>query len=196
MLKAGPTGRILALTLTPAGEGRHPTRAQASIEFDSWPSAERLFKLNGCDRFIIHGVRPFVKLQIKKGDPDTKLNLSPGHRTWDHSRMLPPSRVVLLRGRSADPRLEVKTIRQLLKDHDVPTETEMIEVTDYTETGRRVIAWRFCSWRYQARRAFKIFRTEISARQGQFSAIDIFYGPDPCDIVPPSESYFKKEHHG
>lgn len=185
MMTAGPTGRILAMTLTPAGQGRNPLRVQASIEFDSYPSADRLCNLARGNRFVVNGVRPHIKLQIKRANSERGPSVDPAGRPRDQYKdTVAHSRVLLLKGRSDDPRLEVSTIRRLLRGHDVPLDTEMVEVKDYKDGGWRVITWRFCSWRYQARLALKILRTEISCQQGRFPPVKISYEHDPCALKP------------
>lgn len=195
MMAAGPTGRILALTLTPPEQGRYSTYAQASIEFDSFHSADRLFKLNRDNLFLVNGVRPYVTLQVKKGAPDPGLDIGPSRQHSDEYKIkVPPSRVLVIKGRPDDPRMQVKEIRRVLVDHCVPLETENIEVKDYTLNGRRIIIWRFCSWRYQTRRAIKVLRTVTAHDFGRFGPIGIYYGHDPCGFGETNSATYPKEN--
>lgn len=173
----------MAMTLTPPHEGRYREYAQASIEFDSVAGARRLYHLNKENKFLVKGVRPFIKLQTKKGNGDPVPATGSGGETWDSSKAKaqPQSRVILLKGAIDDPRLIVSSIRWLLKEQGVPLETESIEVKDYTARGARLIVWRFCSWRYQARIALRVLREQIGCQLGRYHSVGVFYGHDPCE---------------
>lgn len=198
MLAAGPTGRVLAVTLTPPGSTprAHPEFAVASVEFGSVEEAQRLFDHARTGVFTVRGKNPFVKMQVKKCRPEPGRALGPGGQPWDGSKLKnPQTRVLLLRGRTIDPRMQVSTLRAFFQRHEVPPEVENIEVRDYSATGARNIIWRFCSWRYQARRALKLLREDFGKNsEGRFRPIGIFYGHDPCDVGETKTEAYPKEN--
>lgn len=144
--------------------------AQASIEFDDQSAAARLEGHLRANRFFIGGVQPLLRVDIKKLDP---LEWAPGSRLYN-----PQSRVLLIRDTPENPLMTVPALRAFFRDHGIDDEAEHTEVRSSNGYhAHKIILWRFCSWRYQARLAFRALRDE--------QTVGVFYHPDPCETGLP-----------
>lgn len=184
MMAAGPTGRILNAKLYPPDKN-HPDHSAALIEFNSFPEANRLLRLGKDSKFHVKGVVPVVKLQLKGNQPEAALDHGPGRTPLDPAAAPKnlPSRVLVIKGRVADPRLQVFSLHSLFERHRIPLGTEHVVEKDNYDNSTRKVTWRFCSWRHQAAPALVALRKAWGRNtEALEDRIVTYYGNDPCDV--------------